>query len=103
MRYRRSQAKGASFFFTVNLADRSSALLIERINELQAVTNRVRASHPFEMVAFVVLPEHLHCIWRLPLGDNNYPMRWSLIKAGFSRSMSATETSLAPNVIGAGS
>ena len=33
----------------------------------------------------VVLPEHLHAIWRLPPGDRNFPMRWSLIKAGFSR------------------
>jgi putative transposase len=33
----------------------------------------------------VVLPEHLHVIWRLPQGDIDYPLRWSLIKAGFSR------------------
>jgi len=91
MRYRRSKAKGASFFFTVNLADRSSDLLIAHINDLRTVTHRVRVSHPFDMVAFVVLPEHLHCIWRLPLGDNDYPTRWSLIKAGFSRSVPVDE------------
>ncbi|BBJ22283.1 hypothetical protein W01_02100 [Candidatus Nitrotoga sp. AM1P] len=33
----------------------------------------------------VVLPEHLHAIWRLPPGDADYPLRWSLIKAGFLR------------------
>jgi len=31
------------------------------------------------------LPEHLHAIWRLPPGEVDYPLRWSLIKAGFSR------------------
>jgi putative transposase len=31
------------------------------------------------------LPEHLHALWRLPLGDADYPLRWSQIKAGFSR------------------
>lgn len=33
----------------------------------------------------VVLPDHLHAIWRLPEGDSGDPMRWSLIKARFSR------------------
>lgn len=39
----------------------------------------------------VVLPEHLHAIWTLPQNDVNYPMRWQLIKAGFSRGMNKEE------------
>ena len=39
----------------------------------------------------VVLPEHLHAIWRLPAGDANFALRWSLIKAGFSRSLPRNE------------
>ena len=39
----------------------------------------------------VVLPEHLHALWRLPNGDVDYPMRWSLIKAGFSRRIEKNE------------
>jgi putative transposase len=57
MRYRRSQAKGASFFFTVNLADRSTTMLVDHINDLRNIMRRVRASHPFEIVAIVALPE----------------------------------------------
>ncbi|HVY23103.1 MAG TPA: transposase [Steroidobacteraceae bacterium] len=91
MRYRRSKAKGASFFFTVNLADRSSTALVDHVNELRNVIRRVRVLHPFEITAVVVLPEHLHCIWQLPPGDNDYPTRWSLIKAGFARGLPVTE------------
>ena len=39
----------------------------------------------------VVFPEHLHAIWRLPAGDTNFALRWSLIKAGFSRSLPRNE------------
>ena len=85
MLYRRANAKGATYFFTVNLADRTSDTLIHHIDDLRAIINKVKEAHPFSIVAMVVLPEHLHAIWRLPPGDRNFPMRWSLIKAGFSR------------------
>ncbi|MGH8557022.1 MAG: REP-associated tyrosine transposase [Methylococcales bacterium] len=35
----------------------------------------------------VILPDHLHALWTLPVSDCNYPTRWMLIKAGFSRRM----------------
>nr|VFJ51665.1 MAG: putative transposase [Candidatus Kentron sp. FW] len=85
MYYRRIFAKGATYFFTVNLADRSSRLLVERIGDLRMVVGEVRGAHPFHIMAWVVLPDHLHAIWRMPDNDTDYPMRWGLIKAGFSR------------------
>lgn len=91
MRYRRSLAAGGTFFFTVNLADRRGDLLVANIEALRAAMRSVRQRHPFEIVAMVVLPNHMHAIWRLPDGDANYPVRWSLIKAGFSRSLPKTE------------
>ncbi|RFC38649.1 MAG: hypothetical protein DID89_2727548339 [Candidatus Nitrotoga sp. CP45] len=51
----------------------------------------VKDTHPFAILAMVVLPEHLHAIWRLPLDDADYPLRWSLIKAGFSRRLARGE------------
>jgi putative transposase len=48
---------------------------------------KVKADHSFQIEAMVVLPEHLHCIWTLPVGEADYKTRWSLIKAGFSRSI----------------
>ncbi|MFN0316937.1 MAG: REP-associated tyrosine transposase [Burkholderiales bacterium] len=91
MRYRRSDVSGGTYFFTVNLADRRSDLLVRHIGELRAAMARVKDAHPFAVVAMVALPEHLHAIWRLPPGDAGYPLRWSLIKAGFSRKLAKRE------------
>jgi len=35
----------------------------------------------------VGLPDHMHMIMTLPSGDNNYSLRWSLIKGNFSRNI----------------
>ena len=85
MRYRRANIEGGTYFFTVNLADRNSDMLIHQIDDLRTVMTKVKQAHPFKVLAMVVLPEHLHAIWRLPQGDADYPLRWSLIKSGFSR------------------
>ncbi|HET7396665.1 MAG TPA: transposase [Gammaproteobacteria bacterium] len=91
MRYRRAHVAGGTYFFTVNLADRRSYLLVRHIEDFRHVLDKVKKTHPFHLVAMVVMPEHLHVIWRLPEGDADYPMRWGLIKAGFSRRLTATE------------
>ena len=39
---------------------------------------------PFVMDALVVLQDHLHCIWRLPDGDDDFSTRWRLIRRHFS-------------------
>ncbi|MGY3917031.1 REP-associated tyrosine transposase [Aeromonas australiensis] len=91
MRYRRATTSGACWFFTVNLADRQQDLLVRHIDLLREVTRHVKQQHPFEIIAMVVMPGHLHAIWQLPPGDSDYPMRWSLIKAGFSRGIAKTE------------
>jgi putative transposase len=91
MHYRRAVAAGGTYFFTVNIADRSADTLVRHIDQLRAVTNKVKQRHPFTIVAMVVLPEHLHAVWRLPPGDVDYPLRWSLIKAGFSRHVERSE------------
>lgn len=46
---------------------------------------------PFAMPAIVVLPDHLHCLWRLPSGDCDFPTRWRLIKSRFSRAWPGIE------------
>ncbi|MBI4936831.1 MAG: transposase [Nitrosomonadales bacterium] len=89
--YIRSFTPGGTFFFTVNLADRSASLLTGHINELRESVQRVRDAHPFHIAAMVVLPEHLHAIWTLPASDADYAMRWALIKAGFSRKLPKIE------------
>jgi putative transposase len=83
--YRRNFIGGASFFFSVNLADRRQRLLTERIDLLRAAFKDVRSRHPFTIEAIVVLPEHLHAIWTLPEGDADFALRWRQIKAAFAR------------------
>ena len=87
MEYRRIRQEGGTYFFTVNLAERSSTLLVDRVNDLRRAVRTVKQRHPFDIVAWVVLPDHLHAIWTLPDGDDDCATRWMLIKAGFSRSI----------------
>ncbi len=87
MYYRRTHTAGATYFFTVNLADRKQPLLLDHADMLKKIITNVRANHPFEINAIVVLPEHLHCIWTMPVDDGDYSKRWSLIKSNFSRAL----------------
>jgi putative transposase len=91
-RYRRALVPGGTFFFTVTLADRQSIALVEHIDRLRVIYRRVQLKHPFQTLAICILPDHLHAIWSLPEGDANYPLRWHLIKAGFSRNLQPSET-----------
>jgi putative transposase len=83
--YRRHRVPGGTYFFTVNLAERRLALLIEHIAVLREAFHAVRLARPFSLEAIVVLPDHLHCLWTLPPDDDDFASRWAQIKAGFSR------------------
>jgi len=85
--YRRNRVVGGTYFFTVTLRDRSSALLVECIDELRAAFRDAKRARPFRIEAMVVLPEHLHAIWTLPRDDDDYSGRWRVIKARFTRSL----------------
>jgi len=90
--YRRVRIAGATWFFTVNLAERrDNHLLINNIDLLRQAFRKIKKDHPFDIDAMVVLPDHLHCIWILPPGDADYKTRWALIKAGFSRGIPSGE------------
>lgn len=89
--YRRAWAPSATWFFTLNLANRRSRLLADQIDLLRASFQDVQQAHPFKVIAMVVLPDHIHAIWELPPGDADYAMRWRLIKTGFSRGIPKTE------------
>ena len=86
--YLRNRTLGGTYFFTVNLAERhGNRLLVANIEALSAAFRQTRIERPFSMPAWVVLPEHLHCVWRLPPGDDDYPTRWRLIKSRFARAI----------------
>jgi putative transposase len=89
--YRRPKIEGGVFFFTVALEDRSSDLLVRHIDRLRRIYSSVQDRYPFETIAICVLPDHLHAIWSLPPDDADFPLRWNVIKSGFSRGLAGNE------------
>ena len=85
--YLRPRISGATIYFTVSLANRHSDLLVREIERLRQAVRITKAERPFDIEAWVVLPDHMHCIWRLPAGDRDFSTRWRLIKARFSRGL----------------
>ncbi len=99
--YRRNFVPGGTYFFTVTLRDRSSRLLVERIDDLRAAYARVQRDRPFTTDAIVVLPEHLHCVWTLPDGDADYSARWRAIKSRFTMACRKAGLSMLKDLSGA--
>jgi putative transposase len=85
--YRRARAAGGTFFFTLALAQRAGALLVDHHDLLRESMRQVLKVHSCQVDAIVVLPDHLHAIWTLPRGDSDFSTRWALIKARFSRGL----------------
>lgn len=93
--YRRNRVPGGTYFFTVNLLERSNTLLVDQVDALRDAVRKVRAARPFHIDAWVVLPDHMHAVWTLPPDDTNYSARWKAIKIVFAKSLPKTE-SLSP-------
>jgi len=89
--YRRNFVPGGSFFFTVNLAQRTRPLLTDHIAWLRKAFREVRQRHPFAIDAIVVLPDHLHTVWTMPPGDADFATRWRQIKSAFSHNFARKE------------
>ncbi|NNL06205.1 MAG: transposase [Gammaproteobacteria bacterium] len=84
--YRRAQANGGTYFFTVVTYRRRPVFnRPECINFLRESITEVRRKHPFNIDAWVLLPDHMHCIWTLPDEDRDFSRRWGLLKSGFSK------------------
>ena len=99
--YRRRYVPGGCWFFTVNLLDRRTTLLTDHIDALRQATRETVRDHPFRIGAWVVLPDHLHAIWRLPPDDADFSTRWRLIKTRFARAIPRGER-LSPTRIARG-
>lgn len=80
-RYRRSLLAGGTYFFTV-VTYRRQTILCDEIfrHALRSAIESVRVSRPFTINAWVLLPDHLHCIWTLPQDDADFSTRWMMIK-----------------------
>jgi putative transposase len=89
-KYRRIFIPGQQYFFTVNLANRRSSLLVDHIDLFRQSYSSVLKTHPVETLAICILPNHLHCLWQMPETDSNYSQRWRLIKGNFTRALRKT-------------
>jgi putative transposase len=86
MRYRRLKVEGASYFFTLVTEHRRKLFAdAETVELLRQAIARIGERHPFEVEAQVVMPDHLHALWRMPEKDADYSTRWRLIKEAFTK------------------
>ena len=84
--YRRYFTPGGTFFFTVVTYSRQKILCTTKGREfLRMSIDEIKKDRPFESLAFVLLPEHFHCIWRLPKDDGNFTVRMACIKKMFTQ------------------
>ena len=85
--YRRYRVAGGTYFFTLVTHERRPLFADELGRKcLRDAIHAEQAKRPFELFAIVLLPEHLHCVWNLPSGDDSYSLRWAKIKEEFTRS-----------------
>jgi len=83
--YKRICIKGGTYFFTVKLANKNQELLTQYHRSLFSIFHKVKKQRPFRLNGWVVMPNHLHCIWTLPEDDSDYSGRWRLIKTAFTK------------------
>ena len=78
---RRAKQPGSTYFITQVTHHRHPWLItdIARL-ALRTAINHVRQNYPFTIDAFVLLPDHFHCLWTLPPGDSELSTRLRLIK-----------------------
>jgi putative transposase len=74
-------------FFYRQFVGRNNTLLVDYIDLLRESIRLCKQKHPFHIDAWVVLPEHIHCIWTLPEGDDDFSNRWKTIKTHFSKGL----------------
>jgi putative transposase len=79
-RYRRLFT-GHTYFFTV-VAHRRRPIFCNPTtrSSLAHAIRFVRETRPFVIDGWILLPDHMHCIWTLPERDIDYSTRWATIK-----------------------
>ncbi|WP_139058773.1 REP-associated tyrosine transposase [Thiorhodococcus drewsii] len=75
----------------MNLLEWRRDLLVRHIDALRAAVRATKRDRPFHIYASVVLPDHMHTIWTLPAGDEDFPNSGKSIKIRFSQTLPRTE------------
>jgi putative transposase len=88
--YHRLKIQGGTYFFTVVTEQRQAILTQPNMRiALREAIEQVRLTRPFNIEAWVLLPDHLHAIWTLPEGDDDFSTRWKIIKQLVTRQCGA--------------
>jgi putative transposase len=83
--YRRWFVPGGTYFFTLVTYQRQPTLTSDLSRSiLHEAFALVKKQRPFEQLAIVLLPDHLHLLWSLPPGDDAYAIRLKRIKEEFT-------------------
>jgi len=82
--WRRVFDPGGTYFFTLVTENRARILNDPAARAiLRLCLSDCRRRWPFEILAIVLLPDHLHTLWRLPPGDSAYSRRLGWTKKEF--------------------
>ncbi|MEO0402508.1 MAG: transposase [Pseudomonadota bacterium] len=87
--YIRSKSPGDTYFFTARGACRGTDLFVRHVDVLRRAVVQTKARYPFVIDDIVVLPDVIHCMWTLPVGDADFSRRWRMLKSQFSRHVDA--------------
>jgi len=85
--YRRNFVPGGTYFFTATLKNRRSQLLLKHVDLLRQSFYQMKKERNLHVNAIVILPDHIHTVWTLPPGDNDYSNRWKMVKGLFTKSL----------------
>ncbi len=96
--YQSNRVEGITYFFTAVLKEGENALLIDNIQLLKKALHSVMRERPFHIDAMVILPDHIHCMWTLPILRTDFLLRWKSFEKRFSESLYLSKAPSAASV-----
>ena len=79
--YRRNYVPGGTYFFTlVTFQRRKHFDTPHKLDLLHSKIRQVQRSKPFDLLAYCLLPDHIHLLIKLPEEDCNFSIRMREIK-----------------------
>jgi putative transposase len=83
--YRRARVQGGTYFLILTLRDRRSDALVRDIASLRDAWLAAKRRVPHDLIAVVVLPDHLHALARMRDARDDYSRLVQDVKKGFIR------------------
>jgi putative transposase len=88
---RRAYTPGGAIFLTLVTFNRRPIFAEpDNVKRLRQAAAAVKAEMPFDITAAVVLPDHIHFVWTLSQGDDDYSKRVGRLKVLFTRSLNGS-------------